>query len=176
MDYTELLRTLQKASPFQLYRLRALITDLLDDPQWTSVVQSRLRVGQSVEYFEAKHNCLHKGTIEELRTKHAVILDADGVRRWLVQYAAINVSGEDIVVCDNASRGISPSELSVGDLVGFPDRSGDHHCGHVIRRNAQTATINVAGHHWRVSYEFLYRVVSEVSQSSGDNTAGTAEC
>ncbi len=56
MDYTNTLKTLQEASAFDLFRLRAAIDRVLDQPGWMQAVQSRPRAGQSVQYFDPPVN------------------------------------------------------------------------------------------------------------------------
>ena len=46
MNYTDTLSSLNQASAFDLFRLRAAIDRVLDQPGWMSAVQARLRVGQ----------------------------------------------------------------------------------------------------------------------------------
>lgn len=52
MNYTEIVSTLNQASAFDLFRLRAAIDRVLDQPGWMTSVQARLRVGMAIEYFE----------------------------------------------------------------------------------------------------------------------------
>lgn len=51
------------------------------------------------------------------------------------------------------------SALSVGDIVGFIDRSGSEQHGRAVRLNQKTATIESENQGWRVSYELLHKVI-----------------
>ncbi|MBK7422676.1 MAG: hypothetical protein IPJ48_06055 [Propionivibrio sp.] len=81
---------MNQASAFELYRMRAAIDRVLDKPRWLLAIQSRLQIGQRVEYFDAQANSLKRGQVLELCRKQALILDQDDDRRWLISYAAIN--------------------------------------------------------------------------------------
>lgn len=53
MDFAALLAALNQASGFELYRLRVAIDRVLADPKWILAIQSQLRIGQQIEYFDA---------------------------------------------------------------------------------------------------------------------------
>ena len=61
MDFTTTIAALAKASAFDLYRLRAAIDRILDQAGWMSAVQARLRIGQTLEYFDPQANRSHQG-------------------------------------------------------------------------------------------------------------------
>ena len=61
MNYTNTLSSLNQASAFDLFRLRAAIDRVLDQPGWMTAVQASLRVGQTVEYFDPQANRAFKG-------------------------------------------------------------------------------------------------------------------
>jgi hypothetical protein len=52
MNLSDVLKTLNSASAFELDRMRAAIDRVLDEPRWVLAVQSRLQVGQFVDYFD----------------------------------------------------------------------------------------------------------------------------
>ena len=88
MNFSEIIKTLNSASAFDLYRMRAAIDRVLDEPRWLQSVQVRLKVGQEVEYFDPQSNALKRGRVLEMRRKQAVVLDLDDPKRWLISYAA----------------------------------------------------------------------------------------
>ena len=122
MNFSETIATLNSASAFDLYRLRAAIDRVLDHPGWVDAVRSRLRIGQSVEYFDPSTNRSHPGQILELRRKQAVILDLATQKRWLISYVAINLDGADVEIREQPKQGLGRNEVAIGDLVGFVDR------------------------------------------------------
>lgn len=159
MNFSDILKALNQASAFELYRLRAAIDRSLDEPRWLLAIQSRLRIGESVEYFDTQANTLRRGQILELRRKQVVILDKDDGRRWLISYVAINLDGADVQIREQPRQGLGRNEIAVGEVVGFVDRNQQQRSGRVIRLNDKTVTLLCDSQQWRVAYGFLHRVV-----------------
>lgn len=159
MDYSEILASLRQASAFDLFRLRAAIDRTLDQPDWMLAVQSRLRIGQAITYFDPPTNRTLVGQVLELRRKQAVVLDHETRRRWLISYAAINIDNADIEVREQPRQGLGRNEVAVGDTVGFVDRERKERSGQVVRLNDKTVTLMCNGQSWRVSYGLLHRIV-----------------
>lgn len=105
MNFSETIATLNSASAFELYRLRAAIDRVLDQPGWMVAVRSRLRIGQTIDYFDPQANRSHAGQILELRRKQAAVLDLTTQKRWLISYAAINLDGADVEIREPAASG-----------------------------------------------------------------------
>lgn len=159
MNFSDVLKALNQASAFELYRMRAAVDRVLDEPRWLLAIQSRLRIGESVEYFDSQANTLRRGQILELRRKQAVILDQDDGRRWLIPYVAINLDGADIQIRELPRQGLGRNEVAVGDMLGFVDRNQQQRSGRVIRLNDKTVTLLCGSQQWRVAYCFLHRVM-----------------
>ncbi len=159
MNFSDVLKALNQASAFELYRMRAAIDRVLDEPRCLLSVQARLRVGQSVEYFDPQTNALRHGQILEMRRKQAVVLDRDDGRRWLISYAAINLDGADVQIREQPRQGLGRNEVAVGDVLGFVDRDQNQRSGQVIRLNDKTVTLLCNQQKWRVAYAFLHRVL-----------------
>lgn len=85
MNFSDVLGALNDASAFELYRMRAAIDRVLNEPRWVLAVQSRLRVGQTIEYIDSQSNKPRRGQVLEMRRKQAVVLDQDDGRRWLIE-------------------------------------------------------------------------------------------
>lgn len=159
MNFSDAVKALNDASAFELYRMRAAIDRVLDEPRWLLSVQSRLRVGQQVQYFDPQANTLRHGQVLEMRRKQAVVLDRDDGRRWLISYAAINIDGADVQVREQPKQGLGRNEVAVGDVVGFVDRNQNQRSGQIIRLNDKTVTLLSNHQQWRVAYAYLHRVV-----------------
>ncbi len=167
MNFTDVLKALNSASAFELYRMRAAIDRVLDEPRWLLSVQSRLRVGQLVEYFDPQANTLRHGQVLEMRRKQAVVLDKDDGRRWLISYAAINLDGADVQIREQSQKGLGRNEVAVGEVVGFIDRNQHQRSGQIVRLNDKTVTLLCNNQQWRVAYSLLHRVVeSDVIEQS----------
>ena len=167
MNYSETIASLAQASAFDLYRLRAAIDRVLDQPGWMAAVQSRLRIGQTIDYFDPQANRSQRGQLLELRRKQAVVLDLATQKRWLISYAAINLDGADVEIREQPKQGLGRNSVSVGDVVGFVDRSQQQRSGRIVRLNDKTVTLLCNQQQWRVAYGLLHRVV-EASANSGE--------
>lgn len=170
MNFSDVIKTLNQASAFELYRMRAAIDRVLNEPHWLQAVQTRLRVGQSVQYFDPQANALKRGQVLEMRRKEVVVLDLDDARRWITSYAAINLDGIDVQIREHKSQGLGRNEVAIGEVVGFVDRDQQQRTGKVIRLNDKTVTLHCGNSQWRVAYGFLHRVVD-----AGANTADVIE-
>jgi hypothetical protein len=67
MDYTFIIAELRAASLFDLFRLRAALSQQLEDPQRIDQVRRTLRPGMPISYFDEAHNRLIEATVIELR-------------------------------------------------------------------------------------------------------------
>ncbi len=159
MNYTAMLEALNKASAFELFRLRAAIDRALRDPARNDAIRRCLQRGQPVEYFDVRDNRMRDGQVVELRPATVVVLDRESGTPFLIDYAAINLDGADAVIRERTERGIGRQEIAVGDLVGFQDRDGRQRHGKVTRLNGKTVTLDCDGVPWRVSYTLLHRMI-----------------
>lgn len=169
MNYTDILSSLNQASAFDLFRLRAAIDRVLDQPGWMTAVRAQLRVGQSIEYFDPQANRAFKGQLLEMRRKQAVVLDLETQKRWLINYSAINLDGADVEIREQPKEGLGRNAVAIGDVVGFVDRNQQQRSGQIVRLNDKTVTLMVGNQPWRVSYALLHRIVD--SSASGNNLA-----
>lgn len=167
MNFSETIATLNNASAFELYRLRAAIDRVLDQPGWMDAVRARLRVGQPIQYFDPAANRSQQAQVLELRRKQAVVLDLATQKRWLISYAAINLDGADVEIREKPRQGLGRNEVAIGDMVGFMDRNHQQRSGRILRLNDKTVTLLCGKQQWRVAYALLHRVV-DGSASSGD--------
>jgi hypothetical protein len=159
MDFSDVFQTLNQASAFDLYRLRAAIDRALDEPRWLKAIQSRLKVGQAVQFFDLRANKLKRGQVLEMRRKDLVVLDLDEAVRWVLSYAAINLDGADVQIREQKPQGLGRNEVALGDVVGFVDRDQQQRTGKIIRLNDKTVTLQCGSGQWRVAYSFLHRVL-----------------
>ena len=165
MNFSDTIANLKSASAFDLYRLRAAIDRVLDQPGWMVAVQTRLRIGQTVDYFDPPTNRSHAGQILELRRKQAVVLDVATQKRWLISYAAINLDGADVEIREQPPQGLGRNEIGIGDVVGFIDRNHQQRSGRIVRLNDKTVTLHCGQQQWRVSYGLLHRVLDSSAVS-----------
>ncbi|HLA34683.1 MAG TPA: hypothetical protein VJ001_07430 [Rhodocyclaceae bacterium] len=159
MNFSDLVKTLNQASAFELYRLRAAISGVLEQAHWNDAIRSQLQVGQVVEYFNARLNGARQAKILELGRKDVQLADIDTGEHWRAPYASVNLNGIDAQIREQERRGLSRNEVAIGDIVGFLDRKYRQRSGQVVRLNEKTVTIRIDNSEWRVGYDFLHRVV-----------------
>lgn len=167
MNFSATIASLNNASAFELYRLRAAIDRVLDQPGWMDAVRSRLRDGQAIQYFHVAANRSEQGEVLELRRKQAVVLELATQKHWLISYAAINLDGADVEIREKPKQGLGRNEVATGDVVGFLDRNLQQRSGQILRLNDKTVTLLCGQQQWRVAYGLLHRVV-DASASNGD--------
>lgn len=90
MNFSDVMNSLNQASAFNLYRMQAAISRVLDDPKWLQAIQARIQVGQEVIYFSVQANTLKRARVIELRRKQVILRELDDSESWIIDYAAIN--------------------------------------------------------------------------------------
>lgn len=161
MNHAELLKEMEAASLFDVYRLQVALGDMLEHPVRLARLREQLTPGQEVTYFDAYDNRHRKVRILELKRTRVSVLDLESGSRYTIPMYWINVENAEVALGSRAaSRGIDRSDLRVGDKVGFRDRNNATRTGEVIRRNSKTATLLVDGRsQWRVSYGLLFDII-----------------
>jgi hypothetical protein len=168
MDYTYILRELQSASLFDLHRLRAAIDFELDRPERIEQVRRQLKIGQTIDYFDATSNGLIQATVVELNRTRLVIENHHDRKRWSIPFSAVNVNQVAVDIApESAQQPLDRNRLSVGDMVGFRDRQNEEQYGRVLALNQKTASILTnQGQRWRVAYALLFKVMDTESGQS----------
>jgi hypothetical protein len=94
--------------------------------------------------------------------------ELDHPSRWSgVPYAAIDVQpthADEVEIVNNSRPAPRPpartrADFRVGDSITFTDRDGRTLFGKIVKLNPKTASIDVGGGTWRVSYPLLQQVV-----------------
>lgn len=158
MNYSEVLKALNSASLFELYRLREAIQTELEDPVRLELMKRECRVGQRVSYFDGEENRLVDAVILDLKRTRAVVENLEDGRRWTIPLFAINLDEGDVEI--HSSRPAPDrNTLKVGDTVCFADKQGRELFGEVYKLNQKTAGILVGEARWRVAYGLLSTVI-----------------
>ena len=84
---------------------------MLADPKWIIAISSQLRIGQEIEYFDARANRLRPAQVREFRSKEVLVRETDTGEHWLIAYTAVNLDGVDVSIRDNPQRGLSRHEV-----------------------------------------------------------------
>jgi len=66
MDYSRIIEELKQASLFDLYRLRVAISHQLENPQCIQEIRSRLKLGQTITFFDGVENRLIEAKVIKL--------------------------------------------------------------------------------------------------------------
>lgn len=157
MDYETILKALNEASLFELFRLNAAIRTQLDDPAKNIEIKNQLRVGQQLSYFDSEINRLIPATVIEINRTRAVMKDVEGGKSWSIPFYQINIDKQNVDI--KPSVVLDRNTLKVGDHVCFMDKSGHEIYGQVTKLNPKTAGILARNVQWRVSYSLLKPVV-----------------
>jgi hypothetical protein len=162
MDYTFIFSELRAATLFDLYRLRAALSQQLEEPERIEQVRSRLRPGMLISYFDEAQNRLIKSRVRELHRTRLLVENQDDQKLWSIPFGAVNIdeAETDIRAVTPEQRVLDRSRLKVGDAVGFRDRQNQDKYGQVVALNQKTATILTQDNQkWRVAYQFLFSVI-----------------
>ena len=158
MDYSYILKELEKASLFELARLATAIHQELNDPQRIEQIRNSLIVGQNITWFNSRTNTLVEGVITKFNNINCEVKNrVDGVL-WNVAYCHINRDNQEIEINMKRKTGLKKSELHIGEIVMFLDKKNNPLYGKVTKLNPKTVGINVSGSEWKVSYSFLNKV------------------
>lgn len=162
MNYSDIIKTLNNATGFDLFRIRAAIDKMLEDPKYMIEVKNCLRKGQEIEYFEPTINKLVKAIIKEFKRTKVLVENIEDQQSWFIPFYYINLHAidADIIVSRNNKNGLERNEVKVGDTVGFRDGNNNELYGEVTRLNQKSVTINCRGTKWRVAYVFLFKVLA----------------
>lgn len=159
MDYSKIIEILNKASSFDLYRLKVAINQQLEDPHRLSEIKKCLRPGQKISYFDEAENRLIEAIVLKIMRKRLLVQNIHDQEKWEIPIYYVNLDGVNTDINHPSKEGLDKSQLKVGDRVGFQDRQNNDLSGQIIRLNPKTATIITSTNtKWLVAYEYLYLI------------------
>lgn len=160
MDYSRIIENLKQESLFDLYRLSIAINHQLENPQRVAEIKKRLKPGQIIRYFDPIQNRLLEAEVIKLNRTQILVRNSHDQQLWNIPVYWVNLDEGNTDISVSPRMGLDKSQLSVGDIVGFPDRQNNDVHGEVVRLNQKTATIRTnANMEWRVGYHWLYLVI-----------------
>jgi hypothetical protein len=161
MDYSEIIKALESASTFDLYRLQVAIGHLLTEPKRLQAIKRRLKPGQKIAYFDGDENRLVEARVIKLKQTRLLVRRMDNQELWNIPFYWVNLENVEIdPPVSSGPVGLDKSQVRVGDRVGFEAREGEILYGEVIRLNRKTVTVVVDGEgQWRVAYSLLFPVI-----------------
>ena len=158
-----LIDALNKATSLELYQLAALVERLMSDPRRIVAIRKDLHLGQTVRFYEARHDRLLQGRIVHMRDSSLTVQGSELRGEWKLPYAAIEPTEPDAKAAAAAPPASAPrptrADFSRGDKVCFTDSNLRVHLGIITRCNPKTASVHSDGAAWSVSYAGLRRVL-----------------
>jgi hypothetical protein len=167
MDYNHILSELQQASTFELFRLKAAISTLLDEPARLAAIKRNLKPGMEITYFHEVGNRLVTARVLQIRNTRATVQDLDTGKRWNTALYTINLQGVDTDI-QARRNGVDRLSLRIGDRVGFTGRDGQELFGTVVKLNPKRAKVKTESGIWTVPYSMLFTVIE--GERGGDQT------
>jgi len=160
MDYSQILKDLDEATSFDLYRLVSALEDEMESAQRIKKVRSGLRVDQIITWFDKDTHKLVESKILKLNKTRCLVRNVEDGVQWNIAYASINSEDETVEINMNQKYGVKKSELKVGDTVTYVSRDNLQVFGKVVKLNPKTAGVKtVEGENWRVDYRFLKKII-----------------
>ncbi|MDD2759114.1 MAG: hypothetical protein PHH11_02345 [Methylomonas sp.] len=161
VNYSEVVKMLDTASAFDLYRLNVAIQYMLDDPRRILGIKRVLRIGQEIEYFDETHNTPIKAILLECNKTKVLVQNLTDGKRWKLPYYWLNIEQADTVINNSKGTGLQRHEVGIGEVLGFMNsRENVEMYGKVIRLNPKTVTLQCKTARWKVPYRLLFKVIS----------------
>ena len=157
------LPSLKQASSFDLYRLRALINDEIDNPKRQARLLQSLYVGQDLHYYDDITRQQKPCKVTKIYQKYVGIIDLQEQRAYKIPPYMLNLEGKSVDEHLPPGEQVDRHQIKVADTVSFLNKSGEAIQGKVIRLNNKTVSLLCTdGCKWRVSYSFIQSVMKEI--------------
>lgn len=166
MNYSEMVRALEQASLFDVYRLNAAIRILLEQPEKQETIKRQLRVGMSISYFSTHANALREGVIEEILRNRVHVREKISGQQWRVPLCAINLARVETTIPPRSGKEkLTKNQLQLGEVIGFLRYNGTETYGIIVQLNPKTVTIETReGERWRVYYHDVFKILDGQAQ------------
>jgi hypothetical protein len=159
MDFTEVLRLLQNASIYDLYRLKVAIQNEMERPEKIFALRQCFTEGDQISYFNAVTNTLSKARVLEKKQKYVLAEDLTDHKTWKVPYYMINLSEKNSEIYPQHREKLTKNHLKVGEFAGFK-YDGKQYIGVIQKLNLKTVNLKTRDHkNYRVPYGLLFKVI-----------------
>ena len=118
MDYSRIIEELKQAPLFDLYRLQVAISHQLENPQRIQEIKSRLKLGQTITYFDGVENRLIEAKVIKLKRTRLLVQNKHDKQRWDIPFYWVNLDSVDTDITLSSKMGVDRSQIKVGDKVG----------------------------------------------------------
>lgn len=158
VNFENLTSFLNGASLHEIYRVSVALFNELQSPKRIMSVKNRIKVGQTVEFFDGETNITHKGIIVSKDIKYVSLKTNESLGLWKIPYHMLVIDSRQFDFSNNG-KGLNRNQIKVGELVGF-NKDGEEIIGKVERLNQKTVSlITKDNHKWRVAYSHLYSII-----------------
>lgn len=164
VNFSEVVKALDTASAFDLYRLSVAIHRMLDDPKRILAIKRELRIGQEVEYFDSVNNAAVKARLLECNKTRVLVQNLADGKRWKLPYYWLNIEQTETAINSSTGAGLQRHEVGIGEVLGFITRENREMYGKVIKLNPKTVTLQCKTGNWKVPYSLLFRVIDSEYQ------------
>ena len=159
VEYDRLVSFLKTASAYEIYRLSVAIQNELANPARLSDLSRKIKVGDVVEYFDARTNTAVQAVILKKSSKNVVVQQVADGRQCQLPLYMLKIDSREFVF-DKKEGGLNKNSVKVGELVGFHNKHGENVIGTITRLNQKSVSLVTANkQQWRVSYRLLYPII-----------------
>ncbi|MFT6779358.1 MAG: hypothetical protein ACJAV1_003301 [Paraglaciecola sp.] len=168
MNIQAIFQELQTANDFELFRLKAAIEKLLEDPERINTLRKKMVVGMQLDYFNEVENRSIACELIEIKRTRATVREIETGQRWTIPFHYLNLDHITTKLVVNNKRGMSKAELHIGLTVGFVNsQNNQDYIGQVVKLNPKRAVLLVSNEKWQVPYQILFPIIhSELDNNS----------
>jgi hypothetical protein len=168
MNIQAIFQELQTANDFELFRLKAAIEKLLEDPERINTLRKKMVVGMQLDYFNEVENRSIACELIEIKRTRATVREIETGQRWTIPFHYLNLDHITTKLVVNNKRGMSKAELHIGLTVGFVNsQNNQDYIGQVVKLNPKRAVLLVSNEKWQVPYQMLFPIIhSELDNNS----------
>lgn len=161
MNIQHIFQELQSASDFELFRLKAAINKLLEDPDRVNSLRKKMTVGMQLDFFCEERNRSIACLLLEIKRTRASVQEIETGQTWTLPFHYLNLDHISTELTTNKKCGMSKAELHIGCTVGFIDsRDNQEHVGQVSKLNPKRVVILIGDTKWNVPYQILFPIIS----------------
>ena len=159
MGCSEILRSLENASLFDIYRLRAALDVCFEQPDKVLSVKRQLRAGMEISYFSGRYNKMTDAVIAEVQRNCVYAIDKGTEKKWSVPFYAINLAHVNTNIHFSTNKtALDRNQLHVGENIGFIGKNDQEMYGIITQLNPKTASITARdGSRWRVDIVTFFK-------------------
>jgi len=171
MNYSEMVRALEQASLFDVYRLSVALRIMLEQPEKQEALKRQLRVGMAVSYFSTHTNALMNGVIEEILRNRVHVREKSSGQQWRIPLCAINVAHVKATIHPRSNKEkLTRNQSQVGEVIGFLGHNAQETYGTIVQLNPKTASIRTReGERWRVYDDHIFKVLDGQAQEGHEH-------